>query len=193
MLKQRIDQPAQQGCVFSGRLHQFFAKEKLVEVKDKSRNVYLPDNSNWFNFWTGKKFEGGKTISTESPIDIIPLFIKAGSIIPMGPFVQYSTEKPVDPIELRIYSGADGNFTLYEDENDNYNYEKGIYSTIDFKWNDKSKTLTIADRKGEFPGMLNVRTINVVIVKENHGNGVDISQQFDKSIKYSGKEIQVKL
>jgi alpha-D-xyloside xylohydrolase len=169
-----------------------FAKEKLVGTKEKTRNVYLPTGNNWFSFWTGNNFEGGKTISTESPIDIIPLFIKAGSIIPMGPFLQYSTEKPADPIELRIYKGADGSFTLYEDENDNYNYEKGVYSTIDFKWNNKSKTLTISNRKGKFPGMLKGRTINVVIVKENHGNGLEVCQQFDKTIKYSGKEIQVK-
>ena len=111
----------------------------------------------------------------------------------MGPFLQYSTEKPADPIELRIFSGADGRFTLYEDENDNYNYEKGIYSTIEFKWNDAAKELTIAGRKGEFPGMLKERTINLIVVKENHGNGLDISLKPDKTLKYNGTELTVKL
>jgi len=106
----------------------------------------------------------------------------------MGPFLQYSTEKSADPIELRIYPGADGHFTLYEDENDNYNYENGIYATIDLAWNDGEKTLTISDRKGEFPGMLKERNFNVVIVGKNKGIGVDISEP-TKAINYTGERI----
>jgi alpha-D-xyloside xylohydrolase len=106
----------------------------------------------------------------------------------MGPFLQYSTEKPADPIELRIYPGADGHFTLYEDENDNYNYEKGIYAEIDFDWNDKERTITISERKGEFPGMLNERSFNVVIAAKDKGIGVDISEPA-KTIRYNGKEM----
>ena len=170
-----------------------FAKEKSIEVKAKTKEVYLPTNLAWFDFWTGKKYTGGKKITADAPIDKIPLFVKAGSIIPMGPFLQYSTEKPADPIELRIYSGTDGSFTLYEDENDNYNYEKGVYSIIDFKWNNANRELTIANRKGEFPGMLKERTINLVLVKENHGDGLDISSKPDKTVKYNGTELTVKL
>jgi len=159
----------------------------------KTRKVYLPKLTEWFDFWTGSKFSGGQTITASAPIETIPLFIKAGSIIPMGPFLQYATEKPADPIELRIYTGADGSFKIYEDENDNYNYEKGIYATIDIKWNDAKHKLTIADRKGKFPGMLKERIFNIVLVTKDHGTGLEISKNFDKVIKYDGKEITVKL
>lgn len=170
-----------------------FAKEQMTVQKEKVREVYLPANTKWYDFWTGEKFEGGKTIITDAPMEKIPLFVKAGSIVPMGPFLQYSTEKPADPLELRIYPGANGSFTLYEDENDNYNYEKGMYATIEFKWDDAKKMLTIGQRKGKFPGMLKNRTINVVLVSKDHGTGIDISKKFDKVVKYYGKRITVKL
>ena len=139
------------------QLHWILPSQKKVDTNtlpEKTRKVYLPGTSAWIDFWTGEKFTGGHTITTPAPIDIIPLYVKAGSMIPMGPYIQYATEKPADPIELRIYPGADGTFELYEDENDNYNYEKGKYALIPFSWNDKTKTLTISDRKGEFDGML---------------------------------------
>ena len=113
-------------------------------------------------------------------MDEIPLYVKAGSIIPMGPYVQYATEKPADPIELRVYTGANAEFTLYEDENDNYNYEKGIYATIQFHWNEKEQTLTIEDRKGKFPGMLQNRTFKIVWVDQNHGVGLEPENNPDK-------------
>jgi len=168
-----------------------FAAEQIKVEKEKSRNVYLPSGNSWFDFWTGKNFTGGNTIKADAPIEIMPLLVKAGSIIPMGPFLQYSTEKPADPIELRIYPGADGKFVLYEDENDNYNYEKGIYSTIEFNWNDTKKILTISDRLGKFPGMLEKRTFNIVLVKENYGIGVGIFQQPDKSVQYNGNKLEI--
>jgi len=158
-----------------------------VEV-EKARMVYLPAGTQWYDFWTGKTYQGGQKTRFEAPIDKIPLLVKAGSIIPMGPFVEYSTQKPADPLELRIYKGANGNFTLYEDENDNYNYEKGIYATISFNWEDATKTLTIGDRKGEFPGMLKTRTIKVVLVDEKHGTGIELSQSSDKVVTYDGKQ-----
>ncbi|MGE5860228.1 MAG: TIM-barrel domain-containing protein, partial [Ignavibacteria bacterium] len=175
-------------CRLFWKTPSIFAKEEEKAVKEKSREVYLPERNNWYDFWTGEILQGGKTIKADAPIEKIPLFIKAGSIIPMGPFLRYSTEKPADPVELRIYPGADAHFTFYEDENDNYNYEKGIYSTIDFDWNDKEKTLTVSDRKGEFPGMLKERKINVVIVGKNKGTGIDISDP-GKTIIYNGIEI----
>jgi alpha-D-xyloside xylohydrolase len=178
-----------------------FAKEKATETREKTREVYLPKlpslgeglGMGWFDFWTGNTFNGGENIKADAPIEKIPLFVKAGSIIPMGPFIQYSTEKPANPIELRIYPGANGSFTLYEDENDNYNYEKGIYATINFKWDDSDHQLTIGERKGKFPGMLENRIFNVVIVSKNHGTGTEFSDKIDKVIKYGGKEIKVKL
>jgi alpha-D-xyloside xylohydrolase len=169
-----------------------FAKEQMQETREKTWDVYLPAQHGWYDFWTGDTVEGGGTTKADSPIDKLPLFVKAGSIIPTGPFLQYSTQKPADPIELRIYLGADCSFTLYEDENDNYNYEKGIYATIEFRWDDARRQLTIADRSGDFAGMLKQRTFNVVIVSKDHGAGMEIGERFDKVVQYSGKEITVK-
>lgn len=142
-------------------------------------DVYLPENTRWFDFWTGKTLEGGQTIQREVPIDIMPIYVRAGAIIPWGPAVQYSTEKNWDNLEIRIYPGADASFTLYEDENDNYNYEKGVYSTITFQWNDATRTLSINDRKGEFPGMLTNRKFKVLIVSPKSGIG-DKSSKMEK-------------
>jgi alpha-D-xyloside xylohydrolase len=169
-----------------------FEKEKETVNVEKTRNVYLPTTS-WYDFWTGKKISGGQNIKADAPIDIMPLYVKEGSIIPMGPLVEYATQKPADTLEIRIYKGANGTFTLYEDENDNYNYEKGIYSTIDFTWNDGSGILEIGDRKGQFPGMLEKRTFAIVLVNENHGTGVDITSQPNKTLTYTGKKIKIKL
>jgi alpha-D-xyloside xylohydrolase len=168
-----------------------FANEEEKEIRDKEIDVYLPSHNEWYDFWTGVTIEGGKEIKTNAPIDIIPLFVKAGSIVPMGPFIQYSTEKHADPIELRIYRGADGTFTLYEDENDNYDYEKGIYSTIDFNWDDSNQQLTISTVNGKYPGMLKTRTFDIVLVSKGHGAGVEISGSFDKVIHYSGEKVVV--
>jgi len=170
-----------------------FAREKAKENKDKTKEVYLPEHHTWYDFWTGESFKGGRMIKADAPIDKIPLFVRAGSIIPMGPFLQYSTEKPADPIELRVYPGADGRFTLYEDENDSYNYEKGIHATIDFHWDDAQRLLTIAERKGEYPGMLKERTFKIVVVSQGHGTGIEASERFDKVIRYRGEKTTVKL
>jgi len=158
----------------------------------KSVSVYLPQCQGWYDFWTGEFFPGGQTVEKATPIDIMPLYVKAGSIIPMGPFKQYATEKPEDPIELRIYTGADAEFVLYEDENDNYNYEKGIYATIPFHWDEKSKTLTIGKRKGKFPGMLKQREFRIIWVGKNHGTGVEIEPESDRTVRYAGEKVVVK-
>lgn len=157
-----------------------------------SMQVYLPKGANWIDFWTGVTFEGGKIITRDTPVDILPLYIKSGSIIPMGPFLQYADEKPADPVELRVYPGADASFTLFEDEGDTYNYEKGKYSTINFNWNDESATLSIGARKGDFPGMLQSRSFRIVLVSPEHGIGVEITSGPDKVIQYHGAEIKIK-
>lgn len=159
----------------------------------KTKDVYLPKGSEWFDFWTGEKLAGGQKTTKETPMDIIPLYVKAGSILPFGPKVQYATEKKWDNLEIRVYEGADGEFTLYEDENDNYNYEKGMYSTISFTWNDAKKTLTISDRKGSFPGMLTGRKFNIVRVAKNKGTGSNATTRFDKEVSYNGKKLVVKI
>ncbi len=166
---------------------EIFAREKVVELRPKTREVYLPAGTQWIDFWTGETVQGGKTIAADSPIDKMPLAIRAGSILPMGPLMQYSTEKSADPIEMRIYPGADGSFSLYEDENDNYDYEKGIYATISFHWNDAKRELTIDARQGEFPGMLKSRSFDLVLVKPNHGVGVDVTEKPDKTISFDGR------
>jgi alpha-D-xyloside xylohydrolase len=157
----------------------------------KTRKVYLPKSSNWYDFWTGKLITGGQTIDAPAPIQTIPLYIKAGSIVPMGPFLQYATEKAADPLEIRIYSGANAEFILYEDENDSYDYELGKYSTIAMNWNESEKTFTIKDRKGEFPGMLRERTFNIVWVNGKNGTGIAPAPE-GSVIKYSGKEVKIK-
>jgi alpha-D-xyloside xylohydrolase len=133
--------------------------------------------------------KGGQEVEKETPIDVMPLYVKAGSIIPLAPFQQYTNEKKAETLEIRIYEGADGNFTLYEDEGDNYNYEKGKYATIDFVWNNKARTLMIKDRKGSFPGMLQNRTFNVVLVSNNNGIGMQMPVKLDKVIQYTGKAV----
>ena len=173
-----------------------FGKALLVapvtEANVAEWSVYLPANTEWYDFWTGKRFDGGQTTDVAAPLDRIPLMVKAGSIIPMGPFIQYSTEKS-DPIEARIYLGANAEFTLYEDENDGYEYEKGLYSTIEFRWNDSTRTLTIGKRRGNFPGMAKTRTFRIVVVAPDHGTGVAATTNVDKVVKYDGTEIDMVL
>lgn len=169
-----------------------FKREATAEKRQKTRPVYLPARSEWTDFWTGKTMSGGQIINADAAIDKLPLLVKAGSIIPMGPFIQYSTEKAADPVELRIYPGADATFTLYEDENDNYNYEKGVYSVINFHWDDLKQQLTVHERKGKFPGMLETRKFNLVVVKENHGTGIEATSKPDMIITYNGEQQVVK-
>lgn len=170
------------------------AKAQAVTfTQAKSTKVYLPEGTTWYDFWTNEKMNGGQEIEKATTIDEIPLYIKSGSIIPFGPKVQYATEKKWDKLEIRVYPGANGEFTLYEDENDNYNYEKGAYSTITFKWNEQTKTLTVGKRKGDFKGMIKNRTFNIILVTKEKGTGMANTANFDKTISYDGKEKSVKL
>ena len=165
----------------------------VTAPKATYRNVYLPTGSDWYNFWTGKKYSGGQTIPVPTPIDQIPLFVKAGSIIPMGPVIQYAAEKPDAPIELRIYPGANGAFNLYEDENDNYNYESGEYTIIPIVYNEDSHTLTIEQRKGQFSGMIKDRIFKVVVVEKGHGADIDIVREPRRIINYDGTKQAIEL
>lgn len=158
----------------------------------QSKETYLPAGASWFDFWTGEQLPGGAATTKETPLDIIPLYVKAGSIIPMVQPVQFATEKKWDELEIRIYPGANGEFLLYEDENDNYNYEKGIFSTILFRWDDKKKLLTIGSRKGEFPGMLLRRKFNLVMAGPGKGSGDTLVSRPDSIVEYEGKELKIK-
>jgi alpha-D-xyloside xylohydrolase len=164
-----------------------FLVAPVTEQGAKNRSIYLPANTVWYDFWTNQKYDGGQTVKRDAPIDILPLYVKAGAILPWGPKVQYAAEKKWDALEIRVYRGADGSFTLYEDEKDNYNYENGAYSEISMKWNDRSQTLTIDDRKGSFEGMLKKRTFKIVWMDSVQ------SAKNSKVVSYSGKRINVKL
>lgn len=152
-------------------------------LKPVKAPVYLPAGTAWWDFETGEKFTGGKTMEKEAVIGTIPVYVKAGSILPLGPDVQYAEEKPWDNLEVRVYPGADGSFTLYEDEGDNYNYEKGQYSEIEFKWNDKKRELTVGDRRGSFPGMIAARTFRVKVAGSDK----------EAAVTYTGKAVTTKL
>jgi alpha-D-xyloside xylohydrolase len=156
-----------------------------------SRIVYLPKAA-WYNFWTGESVEGGKRIEADAPLNKLPLYVRAGSIVPMGPAMEWTTEKPADPIELRIYTGADGEFTLYEDQNDGYAYEKGVHATIAMHWDDAEKALTIGAREGSFPGMPATRSFRVVLVGTGHGVGISESEKAEATVSYSGGKLVVK-
>lgn len=146
-----------------------------------SKNIYLPNGAKWFDFWTGEKFDGGQTISKDVPIDIIPLYVKAGSILPIGPNVQFATQKKWDNLVLKVFTGDNGNFILYEDEFDNYNYENGAYTEIQINWDNSTRKLTIGQRKGSFNGMLANRTFTVIL---NDGT--------TKTVNYTGKKVVTK-
>lgn len=152
-----------------------------------SRSVYLP-KADWYDFWTGAKQSGGKRIEADAPISKLPLFVRAGSIVPMGPEMEWTTQKPADPIELRIYTGADGDFTFYEDQNDGYQYEKGAHATIALHWDDAAKRLTLGAREGSFPGILAQHTFRIVIVSPNHGVGIGETANADKTVTYNGEK-----
>jgi alpha-D-xyloside xylohydrolase len=168
-----------------------FLVNPVTEPGATGRSVYLPEGK-WYDFWSGAGVNGATIVVAPAPIERLPLYVRAGSILPMGPDVEWSNQKPADPIEVRVYRGADGSFTLYEDENDNYNYEKGVYATLPFHWDETQQTLTIGDRKGEFPGMLRTRTFRVVFVGENHGVGIGTEEKPDKVVQYTGRQITVR-
>ena len=166
-----------------------FGRSLLVSPVTKYQvsrwDVYLPKGTGWWNFWTGQMAEGGQTISCPVTKDIIPVYVKAGTILPVGPDVQYANEKKWDNLEIRVYPGDDGTFTLYEDEGDNYNYEQGRYSLIKFTWNEQNQELTISSRKGQFKGMLKSRRFRIRLMQS--------SLSKERSVSYSGKTLRINL
>ena len=152
------------------------------------RTVYLPAGTDWVDFWMGKGVKGGQSITADAPLDKMPIYVRAGSIVPYGPRAESASAKP-DPIELRIYAGSNADFALYEDEGDNYDYEHGAYSLIPLHWDNKTETLTIGDRRGSFPGVREHRTFHAVVVRDGHGTGVSTTSEPDAIIEYDGKGI----
>ena len=160
-------------------------KEEVRSVdwsQSKTVTKYLPQGTDWYDFWSNQRMKGGQSVTIQATLDQVPMYVRAGSILPLGPEMQYVGEKSWDNLELRVYPGADGSFVLYEDEGDNYNYEKGIYSTITFQWNDKSKILTIGARQGSYPGMLQQRQFTIVLPDGQR-----------QTVDYEGTQLQVKL
>jgi len=171
-----------------------FLVNPVTKAKAEKRKVYLPvQKGGWYDFFTGIQYQGGITMEASCPIETLPLYVRAGSIVPMGPFLQYSGEKTTDPLEIRIYEGESNKFTLYEDEGNGYNYEKGEFCKIVLSWDDESKTLLISDAVGTYKGMPEKRLLKVVKVREGYGAGLDISDTEENQVLYEGKSIIVKL
>lgn len=195
-----------------GLVMDFNGDDKIYDIKDQwmfgsalmacpvgeyqkySRNVYLPKQKGWYDFYTGKYYAGGQTIVAGAPYEKIPVFVPEGAILPIGPEMEWSDQKKPELIDLYVYAGKDGSYTLYEDEGTNYNYEKGKYATIDFQYNDAQKTLTVGARKGSFDGMLQKRRFNVVLVQAQKNQGISLDKApKGKMVKYAGQTVTVKL
>ncbi len=163
----------------------------VYEYKARERKIYLPESDGWYSANTGEFFEGGQEINGDAPYESMPLFVKAGSVIPVGPEIEYTSEKPDAPITIYVYSGANGSFDLYEDEGINYNYEDGKYSIIPMKWNDSEKTLTISAREGDFEGMVENRVFRVVVISDTNKVTLFDPVENVKEIEYDGSEVTV--
>jgi alpha-D-xyloside xylohydrolase len=155
------------------------------------RSVYLPAGT-WYDFWTGTSVSGGTSVMASTPLDSIPVHVRAGSILPLGPELQYTGEKPADPTTLMVYAGANGSFTLYEDDGQSYNYEKGELSRIPITWDDTGKTLTIGARSGSFPAMLKSRTFQLVLVSAGKAVGFSFTPKADQMVTYTGDAVTAK-
>ena len=157
-------------------------------TRDLTMSTYLPGGADWYDFWTHQRHHGGQTVTRDAPLDVIPLYVRAGSIIPLGPIVQYATERPDAPYEVRIYPGADGRFTIYEDDNETYEYEKGASARYELTWDDDRRTLTIGARQGTFPGMVARRTLNIVIAGADNATAIDPAPA-SRSVNYTGQRV----
>lgn len=163
----------------------------VYNFKQRNRFVYLPKCAGWYDLYSGKFYNGAQKINADAPYERMPVYVKAGSIIPFGPELQYTSQKPADTITLNVYTGADASFNLYEDEGTNYNYEKGAYATIPIKYNEATKTITIGDRKGSFNGMLQKRIFRINIISPTGAKRLDFDAG-DKEVTYEGKRITIK-
>jgi alpha-D-xyloside xylohydrolase len=171
-----------------------FLVAPVTTYQARSRSVYLPPtDGDWYDFWTGSSVAGGRTFDAPAPYDAMPLFIRAGSIIPNGPDIQYTGEKPADPITLFIYTGANGAFTLYEDDGLTYNYEHGGFAQIPITWDNATQTLAIGKREGKFTGMLAKHTFNIVLVNKNKPVAFSFTPTADKTVTYTGSALKVTL
>jgi alpha-D-xyloside xylohydrolase len=170
-----------------------FLVSPVTTYKARSRAVYLPAAAGWYDFWSGAAVAAGKTVDVAAPYDSMPVHVRAGAIVPMGPEIAYTDEKPADPITLWVYAGANGEFTLYDDDGLTYGYEKGAFARIPIRWNDAARTLTIGKREGDFKGMQKQRTFEVVVVSKARPVGFSFTPKVAQTVKYDGAAVDVKL
>jgi alpha-D-xyloside xylohydrolase len=162
-------------------------REEQTIADTQTWPTYLPAGTDWINFWTGERAQGGQVNTMDAPLDRLPLYAKAGAILPMGPVMEHTGAQPADPLEIRVYPGADGSFTLFEDAGDGMGYKEGEdYATIPFTWDDDAGALTIGEREGSFEGMLEERTLRIVWVGPDHGVGVETTPEADRVVTYDG-------
>jgi len=165
----------------------------ITRYRARSRRVYLPHGTTWFDFWTGQVLPGGGTIEAPAPYDAIPVHVRAGSIVPVGPELEHADQRPPDPITLHVYAGADGKFVLYEDQGTSYDYERGVFSRIALEWRDAERTLVVGARQGSFEGMLSKRTFAVVLVSPRSPVGFSFTPQPAATLAYDGARVQMRL
>jgi alpha-D-xyloside xylohydrolase len=164
----------------------------VYKYKAREREVYFPESAGWYNLYDGKFIAGGQKQTVSAPYDRMPIYVAAGSILPTGKVIQ-STKQAQTDLTLYVYAGKNGSFSLYEDENLNYNYEKGAYSTIEFSYNDKTKTITIANIKGNFNGIIKDRNFKIILVDAKKPIGIDDAAKNAKAVQYNGKKLEIKL
>jgi alpha-D-xyloside xylohydrolase len=166
----------------------------MTEYQARSRKVYLPAGATWYDFYSGRSMRGGQAIDAAAPYERMPLFVRAGSIVPVGPAIQHTGNNSHSPVTLNIYTGADGNFSLYEDDGTSREYLHGAYSRIPIKWNERTKTLTIGAREGKgYPGMAATRVINIRWMRPGTPRALDLDGKPDATVTYVGKPISVRM
>jgi alpha-D-xyloside xylohydrolase len=168
-----------------------FLVAPVTEYEARSRDVYLPAGSDWYDFYTGKRYPGGETIKADAPLERMPLFVRAGAIVPVGPAIQYTNEKPDAPITLFVYTGANGTFSLYKDQGTTYDYEHGAFARVPFSYDEASATLTIGKREGSYPGMPAQRTFNIRWIAGPTPTATDFEAKAAQSVHYDGSAITV--
>jgi alpha-D-xyloside xylohydrolase len=169
-----------------------FLVAPVTEYKATSRAVYLPAGKRWYDFYTGRSYDGGQEITATAPLERMPLFVKEGSIIPSGPQIQYTGQKPAAPITLTVYAGTDGRFELYEDDGTTNGYRRGAWSRIPLSYSEATKTLTIGARVGSFPGMMENRVFNIRWISGPTRKAINFDAKPDQSVRYSGKAIDLR-
>ena len=165
----------------------------VYKYTDRQRDVYFPNNGGWYNIYSGEYIAGGQKLNVEAPYERMPLFVREGSIIPVGPEIEYTNQKPGAPIDIYVYTGKDASFELYEDESTNYNYEDGKFSTIRFEYSEENQKLTIFSRKGEFDGMIKERELHIHKISRNSTVPFLSKKGYVETINYKGEKAEIDL